>query len=40
MLLVASAVFVGSGRARDEGSGDRLGCERFGDVCGVCVGGG
>ena len=37
VLSVASAVCVGSGRARDEGLGDRWWCGRFGEVC---VGGG
>ena len=33
-MLVASAVYVGSGRARDGGWGERRACGRFGDVCG------
>ena len=37
MLLVASAVWVGSGRARDEGWGDRWGCGRFVRGVGVCT---
>ena len=35
MLLVASAVCVGSGRARDEGWGDRWGVGVRGCLCGV-----
>ncbi len=33
-MLVASAVCVGSGRARDGGWGERRACGRLGDVCG------
>ena len=33
-MLVASAVCVGSGRARDGGWGERCACGRLGDVCG------
>ena len=33
-MLVTSAVCVGSGRARDEGWGERCACRRLGDVCG------
>ena len=40
MLLVASAVCVGSGRARDGGWDERRACGRLGDVCGGGGGGG
>ena len=33
-MLVASALCVGSGRARDGGWGEKCACERLGDVCG------
>ena len=39
-MLVASAVCVGSGRARDGGWGERRACGRLGDVCGAGEGGG